>query len=70
MSDSAEKTSEVTSEIEEDKSIRGVSLRGSQGAFCAGADLKDFKNNFSTPLFTVIIKPKMLILYTYSILSM
>ena len=36
----------VFSEIEEDKSIRGVSLRGSQGAFCAGADLKDFKNNF------------------------
>ncbi len=36
----------VFSEIEEDKSIRGLSLRGSQGAFCAGADLKDFKNNF------------------------
>jgi isohexenylglutaconyl-CoA hydratase len=42
-------TNELTSAFEDirnDTNIRGLAIRGSNGAFCAGADLKDFKNNF------------------------
>ena len=53
---SEEMTSEllnVLKEIKNDKETKGITLRGSKGAFCAGADLKDFKNNFvlKTPSF-------------------
>lgn len=32
--------------IAEDKMVRGVALRGANGCFCAGADLKEFERNF------------------------
>ena len=43
----------VLENIKEDKNIRGVSIEGSGDAFCAGADLKDFRRNFvlQTPDF-------------------
>ena len=49
-------TTELLSALEnvkEDKNIRGVSIEGSGDAFCAGADLKDFRKNFvlQTPDF-------------------
>ena len=33
--------------IAKNKMIRGVALRGVNGCFCAGADLKEFERNFS-----------------------
>ena len=33
----------VLEKVKEDKNIRGVSIEGSGDAFCAGADLKDFR---------------------------
>ena len=36
----------VLEKVKEDKNIRGVSIEGSGDAFCAGADLKDFRKNF------------------------
>ena len=43
----------VLEKVKEDKNIRGVSIQGSGDAFCAGADLKDFRKNFvlQTPDF-------------------
>ena len=43
----------VLEKVKEDKNIRGVSIEGSGDAFCAGADLKDFRKNFvlQTPDF-------------------
>lgn len=43
----------VLKEIKNDDETKGITVRGSNGAFCAGADLKDFKNNFvlKTPTF-------------------
>ena len=43
----------VLTETKNDDDTRGLTLRGLNGAFCAGADLKDFKNNFvlKTPNF-------------------
>jgi len=32
--------------IREDRTVRGITLRGRGGIFCAGADLKNFKQNF------------------------
>jgi isohexenylglutaconyl-CoA hydratase len=37
---------EALSFIASDKMIRGVALRGVNGCFCAGADLKEFERNF------------------------
>ena len=36
----------VLSSIENDLSIRGISMRGEGGVFCAGGDLKSFKSGF------------------------
>ena len=36
----------VLGSIKEDMSIRGVSMRGEGGVFCAGGDLKSFKSGF------------------------
>lgn len=38
--------SSVLKSVRDDRSIRGITLRGRGGVFCAGADLKNFKNNF------------------------
>ncbi len=35
--------------IEKDPSIRTVIVRGSEGTFCAGGDIKGFKKSFETP---------------------
>ncbi|MEP4446286.1 MAG: enoyl-CoA hydratase/isomerase family protein, partial [Marinomonas sp.] len=32
--------------IRDDRTVRGITLRGRGGVFCAGADLKNFKENF------------------------
>lgn len=32
--------------VRDDRSVRGITLRGRGGIFCAGADLKNFKENF------------------------
>jgi isohexenylglutaconyl-CoA hydratase len=32
--------------VRDDRSVRGITLRGRGGVFCAGADLKNFKENF------------------------
>ena len=32
--------------VREDRAVRGMTLRGRGGVFCAGADLKNFKENF------------------------
>ena len=36
----------VLKSVREDRSVRGITLRGRGGLFCAGADLKNFKDNF------------------------
>ncbi len=36
----------IFSAIRDDRSIRGITLRGRGGVFCAGGDLKQFKNQF------------------------
>ena len=36
----------VLNAIRDDRSIRGITLRGKGGVFCAGGDLKGFKNNY------------------------
>lgn len=37
---------DVFARLQDDRSIRGVTLRGRGGIFCAGGDLKSFKNEF------------------------
>ena len=37
---------EVLKHSANDKTIRGLALRGTGGCFCSGADLKDFQRNF------------------------
>jgi len=32
--------------VSDDRDVRGITLRGGGGVFCAGGDLKTFKNNF------------------------
>ena len=32
--------------IRDDRTVRGMTLRGKDGVFCAGGDLKEFKDNF------------------------
>ncbi len=32
--------------VRDDREVRGITLRGRGGVFCAGADLKNFKDNF------------------------
>jgi isohexenylglutaconyl-CoA hydratase len=32
--------------VRDDRGVRGITLRGRGGVFCAGADLKNFKENF------------------------
>ena len=32
--------------VRDDRAVRGITLRGRGGVFCAGADLKNFKENF------------------------
>ena len=32
--------------VRDDRTVRGITLRGRGGVFCAGADLKNFKENF------------------------
>ena len=32
--------------VRDDRSVRGITLRGRGGVFCAGADLKNFRENF------------------------
>jgi len=43
----------VLEDLKDDNNIRGVSIEGAGDAFCAGADLKDFRKNFvlQTPEF-------------------
>ena len=36
----------VLKNVRDDRSVRGITLRGRGGVFCAGADLKNFKENF------------------------
>ena len=36
----------VLNAIRDDRTIRGITLRGKGGVFCAGGDLKGFKNNY------------------------
>ena len=36
----------VLKSVRDDRSVRGITLRGRGGVFCAGADLKNFKENF------------------------
>lgn len=46
---SQELTSElraVLAAVRDDRSIRGITLRGKGGVFCAGGDLKGFKSNY------------------------
>jgi isohexenylglutaconyl-CoA hydratase len=46
---SEELAGELTSTLEAvhgDRSVRGITLRGNGGVFCAGGDLKSFKSNF------------------------
>lgn len=38
----------VLSAIRDDRTVRGVTIRGKGGAFCAGGDLKEFKANFQS----------------------
>ena len=40
----------VAEAVENDPSIRVVIVRGSEGTFCAGADIKEFRENFDIPL--------------------
>ncbi len=40
---------QVFSDIRDDRSVRGVSLRGRGGVFCSGGDLKQFKAELQTP---------------------
>jgi isohexenylglutaconyl-CoA hydratase len=37
---------EVLNAVHDKKNIRGITLRGKGGVFCAGGDLKGFKNNY------------------------
>ena len=37
---------EVLNAVRDKKNIRGITLRGKGGVFCAGGDLKGFKNNY------------------------
>ena len=37
---------EVLNTVRDKKNIRGITLRGKGGVFCAGGDLKGFKNNY------------------------
>lgn len=36
----------VLKTVRDDRSVRGITLRGRGGVFCAGADLKNFRENF------------------------
>jgi isohexenylglutaconyl-CoA hydratase len=36
----------VLNTVRDDRSVRGITLRGKGGFFCAGGDLKSFKSNF------------------------
>ncbi|NRD89996.1 enoyl-CoA hydratase [Sphingopyxis sp. BSNA05] len=36
----------VLKSVRDDRAVRGITLRGRGGVFCAGADLKNFKENF------------------------
>ena len=37
---------QILNEVADNKTIRGLALRGAGGCFCSGADLKDFRRNF------------------------
>ena len=41
--------SSVTRLLTPDRSVRTIVLRGSQGTFCSGADIRGFKESFSAP---------------------
>ena len=47
----------VLEDLKDDNNIRGVSIEGAGDAFCAGADLKDFRKNFvlQTPEFDQVL---------------
>ena len=36
----------ILKSVRDDRTVRGITLRGRGGVFCAGADLKNFKENF------------------------
>ena len=36
----------VFKSVRDDRSVRGITFRGKEGVFCAGADLKAIKSNF------------------------
>lgn len=38
--------SSVLLSVRDDRTVRGITMRGRGGVFCAGADLKNFKENF------------------------
>ena len=44
---------EVLNAVRDKKNIRGITLRGKGGVFCAGGDLKGFKNNYQSGSQTV-----------------
>lgn len=44
-----EELTAVSDAIADDRSIRTLILRGSQGTFCAGGDIRGFKESFSSP---------------------
>ena len=37
---------QILNEVADNKTIRGLALRGAGNCFCSGADLKDFQRNF------------------------
>jgi isohexenylglutaconyl-CoA hydratase len=37
---------DVLKNVRDDRTVRGITMRGRGGVFCAGADLKNFKDNF------------------------
>ena len=39
----------VAEYVEKDPTVRAVIVRGSEGTFCAGGDIKGFKKSFETP---------------------
>ena len=44
--DVIEELTDLLSAVRDDRSVRGISLRGKGGTFCAGGDIKDFKSVF------------------------
>ncbi len=43
----------VLTAVRDDRTVRGITLRGKGGVFCAGGDLKGFKSNFQGGVQTV-----------------